>query len=160
MGGSKQKTQQQQQQQYSGQNTYGWEVPPDTADIAAQRGFQFQKDPRISHAFAKAANRMSDTYANPLGGYTTPQLRDAVMRTGTEDLAQQEAQAGAEENYSRQALDYAKLADVAAMTQPRLVQQGQSGTSSGTATGTTTQTQSPLGSIISGGSGIASALIM
>jgi hypothetical protein len=99
-----------------------------------------------------------------MGSYTTPALRDAILRSQLEDVGQQEAQALREENYARQALDYARTADVAAMTQPRLTQTGASGTSSGTSTGTgtsnATQSQNPIGSLVQGGSAIGSALIM
>lgn len=176
MGGTRTQQQQVQQQQQnstqSGQfnnvNTYGWEMTPDTADIAAQRGFQFQADPRIGHTFARGRSQARESFHNPLGGYTTPQLRDQILRASDEDSTQQEAQAYREENYGRQALDYARLADVAALTQPRLTQQGSSGSSTGTASGTSsgtgsstsTQSQSPINSIIQGGSAIGSALIM
>lgn len=160
MGGSKQKQTQQQQQSFSNTNTYGWMTPPDTADVGAMRDFKFEQDPRLSYSFARAAQRLGDTYNNPMGGYTTPQLRDARLRAGYEDLAQEEGQAVREDSYARQGLDYARKVDVAGMTQPRLAQTSSSGNSSGTSSGTIQQTQSPLNSIIQGGSAISSALIM
>lgn len=155
---SRNRQQQTQQQSFSNQNTYGWQTPPDTADIANMRNFQFQADPRVGHAFARARQNIGATYDSPTSGYTPPALRDAAMRAQHEDLGQQEAQALREENYARQGLDYARLADVAAFTQPRMVQERSSGTSSGNSN--TTQSQGALGSIIGGSSAIGSALIM
>jgi hypothetical protein len=168
MGGRKQtqtqNTTQTQNQAFNNANTYGWMTPPDTEDIGRMRDFEFTADPRVGYSFARTRRNIGDTYANPMGSYTTPALRDAMMRVNLEDIGQEEAQALREENYARQGLDYARRADVAAMTQPRMVQTGGSGTSSGTSTGsgtnTTVQTQSPWNSILQGGSAISSALIM
>lgn len=127
------------------------------------RGFQFQADPRVGYSFARSRRSLADSYG-PMGANISPAIRDAQLRASTEDLGQQEAQALREENYGRQALDYARTADVAAMTQPRMVQERQSGTSSGISntigSGTVQQSNSPLGSIIQGGSTIGSALLM
>lgn len=160
MGGSRQQQTQQQSQSFANTNTYGWLTPPETADTTAMRDFEFGQDPRLSYNFARAAQRLRDTYNNPMGGYTTPQLRDARLRAGYEDLAQEEGQAIREDSYARQGLDYARTVDVAQMTQPRMAQTSSSGSSSGNSSGTITQQQSPLNSIIQGGSAIGSALIM
>lgn len=124
------------------------------------RGFQFTADPRVPHAFARARRDIGSTYDSPLAASTHPAVRDAAIRAQMEDLGQQEAQALREEDHARQGLNYAQLADVASMTQPRLTQTGQSGSSSGTGTSTTVQSQSPLASIIQGGSAVGSALLM
>lgn len=155
---SKNKQQQTQQQQFSNVNTYGWMAPPDTADVGAMRNFQFQADPRVGYSFARARQNIGSTYANPIGGNTNPAIRDAAMRAQYEDLGQQEAQAFREENYARQGLEYARTADVASMTQPRLVNERSSGTSSGTSN--TTQSQGALGQVIGGASAVGSALLM
>ena len=160
MGGNRQTQTQQQNTNFANTTAYDWMTPPDTADISAVRDFQFQHDPRISYNFARAAQRIDDTYRNPLGGASTPQIRDASRRASHEDLAQEEAQALREESQGLQGLDYARRVDVAGMTQPRLAQTSSSGTSSGTSNIQGTSSQNPLGSIISGGSGIAGALIM
>lgn len=139
-------------------------TPPDTEDIGRMRNFEFAADPRVGYSFARTRRNLGETYNNPMGSYTTPALRDAMLRVNLEDVGQEEAQALREENYARQGLEYAKRADVAAMTQPRMVQQGSSGTSSGTSTGTgnstVIQSQSPLSSVLQGASAFGSALIM
>lgn len=176
MGGNRTQQQQQQTQQTSqssnqatnNTNTYGYAPGAQSPDIDAARNFQFSHDPRIPYTFSRAFERAKDTYANPLGGATTPQLRDATLRASAEDIGQQEGQAYAEEGRSLQGLEFAKLMDVASMTAPRFVQTGSSGTSSGTSTGSgtssgtsnTTQSQNPLNSIIGGASSMGSALIM
>src|SRR5688500_3604924 len=119
---------------------------PGTADIAAQRNFQFGSDPRIGYAFARSRKNAAESFANPLGGYTTPQLRDAMLRAGDADSSQQEAQAYAEESHARQGLEYARRADLAQLTAPRLVTRGNSGRSSGTSTGASSSSGTSTGS--------------
>ena len=157
---NKQQTTQTQRQAYNNTSTYGWQAPPDTADIAAMRNFQFSADPRVPYSFARTRANVGATYDNPNSAYNTPALRDAAMRASYEDIGQQEAQALREENYTRQGLDYARIADVAGMTQPRAFQTSSSGTSSGTSSGNTVQSQGALPGIIQGGSAVGSALIM
>lgn len=126
------------------------------------RDFQFTADPRVPYTYGKARQNIKESYANPLGANTTASIRDAATRASFEDLGQQEAQALREEDYARQGLNYARTADVANLTQPRMVQTSQSGTSSGTSSGNTntTQSQGALPSIIQGGSAVGSALLM
>ena len=160
MGRKKQDTTQTQSQTYSGTNTYGWQTPPDTADVQALRGFQFTADPRVPYSFARTRQNIGATYDSPTSAYSNPAVRDAAQRAQFEDLGQQEAQALREEDYSRQALNYAQKADVANMTQPRMVQTGQAGSSSGSGTSNTVMRDSPINSIIQGGSAVGSALLM
>lgn len=127
-------------------NQYGWNTPPGTADIEALRNFQFRSDPRLPHTFARARQNVEGTYDNPTGGFTTPQIKDANLRTAYEDIGQQEGQAYREENYGRQGLDYSRLADIAQMTAPRLTQTG------GTSTGTSQTNPGALDTIMKGAS--------
>src|SRR5687768_17165860 len=113
MGGKKQTQTQNTTQSQNQTNAFGWMTPPDTADISAMRDFQFTADPRVGYSFARTRRNIGDTYANPMGSYTTPALRDAMLRVNLEDIGQEEGQALREENYARQGLEYAKRADVA-----------------------------------------------
>lgn len=143
MGGPKTK----QSSTSSTTNTFGFQAPPDTADVQAMRDFKFQSDPRIGYTYGRQRNQAHESFQSPTGGYTTPQLRDATLRASDEDSAQNEAQAYREENYGRQAIDYGRLADIAQMTAPRMVQ------TSGSTTGTgTSQTSDPLGRVMQGAS--------
>lgn len=163
MGGSKTKTSQQQQQTgtstFANTSTYDWLTPPETADMQAVRDFKFKGDPRLPYTFARAFQRAKDTYDNPLGGATTPQIRDAVLRATAEDIGQEEGQAYREENFGLQGLNYAQKSDVAQMTSPRLAQTGSSGTgaSSGSSTGTSVQTSNPgvLNTVVQGAASAA-----
>lgn len=140
-------------------NTYGYTTPPDTADMEALRTHEFTHDPRIPYAFARQRQNMASSYANPLGGATTPQLRDAALRAGYEDSAQNEAQALREESHGLQGLQYAAKQSLAGMTAPRLIQTG--GTSSGTGTSTIQQPfMDSLNPFVQGGASLGSAAIL
>lgn len=156
MGGSSTRTNQTQTQNQnqvqnssgtaSTTNTYGQISPLDdpryAEAVARLAGFDPQSDPRLPYVFGRARQRVEGTFDNPLGGATTQGLRDATLRTAYEDIGQEEAQAYREENFGRQGMKYAQLADVAQLSTPRTVQTGgttsSSGNSTTTGSGTTT----------------------
>lgn len=151
----KTKTTTTQQQSHNDVNTYGWQAPPETADVAAVRDFKFTADPRIGYAFGDAKNQVGNSFNNPLGGVYSPQMRDSILRNSLSDLGQKEAQAYSEANQGLQGQQFAQKGLVAGMTAPRMVQTG----SSGTGTGSGTQaTSSPMWQdlLLGGASGAAS----
>lgn len=140
---------------YAGTTQYGWQTPPDTEDVQAARGFQFQVDPAINNIYAQARNRIGNQYNGPIGGNYTPQMKDQILRSQYRDLAQQESGAHSAAYNETQGQRFGQRAAIAAMTQPRLAVTGQSGTSAGTSTGTGTQIQQPstistIGDVIGG----------
>lgn len=149
----KSKQQQTQQQGYSGTNSYGYQIPPETADIQAVRDMQFNVDPSIATAFGAAKNKIASQLSSPIGGNYTPQMRDAILRSQFANLAQQEAGAHSAAFNETQGQRFGQKAAVASMTAPRLVQTGQSGTSSGS--GTQTYSPSPLSTVMDVIGGVA-----
>lgn len=147
-----QQTTQTQNQNYSNSSTYGFVTPTDSDDVKRLRDFKFQVDPSIGYAFGSAKNAVGNSFSNPLGGFYSPAMRDAILRSSLADLGQREAQAKSAAYNETQGQRYAQQAAVAAMTAPRLVQlssQG-TGTSTGTGTGTTTQSGGLLESLLVG----------
>lgn len=160
-----QQTQNQTQNQaFNTQNQYGWQTPPDTADIQALRGTQFQIDPSIGYRIGGAIRRMQSSFNSPLGGYYTPGMRAAIERGQERELMQQGGQQTREGIYDVNNQNYARNLAVAGMTAPRLTQTGSSGQSSGTVSGTssgTSQTSEPwYNGAIQGGASIGSALLL
>lgn len=153
---SKKKTETKQAQTFNNTNTFGWQNPPETADVAAVRDFKFTADPRIGYAFGNAKNQIGNSFKNPLGGVYSPQMRDSIMRSSLSDLAQQEGQAYSEANQGLQGQQFAQKGLVAGLTAPRMVQTGGSGTSSGT--GSQTQSGGLLGDILLAGIGAAGSV--
>lgn len=66
-----------------------------------------------------------------MGGYTTPQIRDATLRSGERDIDQQAGMESRAGQYDVNAQTYQKNAYLAGLTAPPLVQTGQSGTQIG-----------------------------
>ena len=152
------KTKTNQQQSGSSTASYGWQAPPETADVTALRGMvsPVTPDPGIAYSFAKQRNDLGNSYKNPLGAYTSPAVRDAATRSIGQAFDMNERVAS--ESSRRQAQDQAfgQQSYVAQLTDPRLVQTG--GSSTGTMTGT--QSYNPgIGSYISQAAGMGVGLM-
>lgn len=155
---------QQQNQQFNTQNAYGWQTPPDTADVQRLRDTQFQIDPTIGSRIGGAVRRMQSSFNSPLGGYYTPGMRAAIERGQERELMQTGGEQTRAGIYDVNNQNYARNLAVAGMTAPRLVQTGASGQSSGTVSGTssgTSTTSSPwYNDLVSGGAAMGSALLL
>lgn len=122
--------------------------------------FQFEHDPRIGFDFARQRQGAHDSFANPMGGFTSPALKQSILRASDEDSAQNEAQAHMNENYGFQGSKYGQLYDQAGLKRPNIVQTGGTTNTSGSSSGTgTSVTQQPFdwNGLIQGG---ASAVLM
>lgn len=159
LSGSKQKSNQTQTQNYNNTaaNTYGWQTHPGSPDIDKLRSAKFNIDPTIPYRSARARENLDRSLQNPLSGYSTPSMRDAIMRTNRRRIDQDESQANREGSFDVNRLNYARDAAVAGMTSPVLTQTGSTSSGSGTQTGnsTTSQSQSPWGTIASIGASVA-----
>jgi hypothetical protein len=160
MSKKKTKTDQTQSQNYANTNTYSQIAPEDTADIKAFRDFRPQTDPGLAAQYGNAKNQLTSSFNNPLGGYATAGMRDAQQRTGLRNLNQDESQAFRSGAYDQNQQRLGQVSSLAALTAPRLVQSGSSG--SGNMTGSSTQVQSGdlLGQLIGAGSQVGSAALL
>jgi hypothetical protein len=111
---------------------------PDTPDIIAARQNRAQIDPSIGARLGEKERQLQSTFDNPMGGYTTPQIRDAVMRSGQRELAQQAGQQTREGAYDVNRLNQSRNLALAGLTR------GEDTSSTGTATGKITQAESPF----------------
>lgn len=152
-----------QQQQFT--NQYGWEQMPDSQDIAALRGYREQVDPSIGASYSRRQTNLRSSYQNPLGAYTTPAMRDAALRSQEGELEQEYGQAQRQGYNDIQGRTGQRLAGLASLTAPNMVQSGgsSSGTSSGTYSGTgsntgqTSQSEPLLPSLIGGAASVGAA---
>ena len=120
-------------------NTYGREFVPDTPDIIAARESKPQIDPSIGYRLGEKERQLSDSFVSPTGGYVTPQIRDAIMRSERRGLMQQAGQQAREGQYDVNRLNQSKNLALASLTRPELVQRS----SSMQGQGQTVQSQSP-----------------
>jgi len=160
MGKKTTKTTQNQTQSFNNANTYGQITPQDTQDTQNFRAWNPQIDPGLASQYGNAKNQFTSSFNNPLGGYQTAQTRDAQQRTGLRQLNQDEAQAFRSGSYDVNNQKAGQLGSLAALTAPRILQTGSSG--SGTGSGTSTQVQSGdlLGQLIGAGSQVGSAALL
>lgn len=102
------------------QNTPGWSVAPETADIGTLRGMVGGGDfaTPIRNKYARAEQDLSRSYTNPMGAFTSPDVRDKAMRSQKLDMQQSlgidlanAEQQNADAKFNRQAT-------VAGMTSP------------------------------------------
>jgi len=132
-----------------------------TPDIDALRNYRAQVDPSISYRYGSALRRIKDTFQNPLGGYATPAMRDAVLRSNERELAQSAGQEFREGQFDVNRMDLGRLSGLAELTAPRTVQSNETstGTSTSTNRGTGSISQSPswlstIGGIASGAASV------
>lgn len=153
------KSQTQQNQAFNNTASYDWKQTPDSPDIEAYRSYRPQVDPTIAHGAAAARNRFNASFINPLGGFSTPQRDEAIRRAGNRQIDQDASQAFRAGAYDVNQQRGGQLAGLAALTAPRLVQTGSSGTSSGTSNTRGEMGQNLFGNILSIGQGAASAVM-
>jgi hypothetical protein len=137
MGGKKTVSDTKQNTNYNNSNSFGYMKPEDTEDIKAFREWRPQVDPGLGYQYADARNELKSSFDDPLGGFSTPQMRDAQMRTGLRNLNQDEAQAFRQGNYDVNNQRSTQLGALSALTRPELVQTGSSGSGSMTGQNTT-----------------------
>lgn len=154
------KSQTQQNQAFNNQASYDWKQTPDSPDIEAYRGYRPQVDPTIAHGAAASRNRFNASFINPLGGYSTPQRDEAIRRAGNRQIDQDASQAFRAGAYDVNQQRGGQLAGLAALTAPRLVQTGSSGTSSGTSNTQGEMGKNVWGNVLDIAGGAASAALM
>lgn len=111
--------------------THAWKAPPETADVSALREMKATADPSIPFQYSKARQNYANTFANPLGSYTSPSTKEAAARVTNQALAQDEAQALEQSQFNANNANFGRQATVAQMTAPTLVNTGGTQTQSG-----------------------------
>ena len=112
----------------------------DTPDIIRARQDTAQVDPTIGYRVAQKEQQLNDSLVNPLGGYTTPAIRDAIRRSGQRELMQQGGEQAREGQYDVNRLNQSRNLALAGLTR------GYDQTYSSTGTGKVVQSD-PLGAI-------------
>jgi hypothetical protein len=129
---SKTKQTTQQNQNYGNTATYGQITPQDTADVTAYRNYRPEIDPSIAYGASNARNRLNSSFINPLGGNYSAQMQDKLKAAGNREIDQGASQAFRLGQYDVNQQRQGQLGSLAALTAPRIVQTGSSGSSTGT----------------------------
>lgn len=130
-------------------SSYGWQTPPTTPALEKLAGTQFQVDPTIGARAGEAQRTLQNSFNNPVGGFTTPAMRDAMMRSGSRELMQRSGEETRAGQYDVNKLNYGRDLAVAGMSAPTLTQTG------GTSQGTVTQGSNPVGGVLQGAASLA-----
>jgi hypothetical protein len=90
-----------------------------------------------------------------MGGYTTPQIRDAIRRSGQRELMQQAGEQAREGQFDVNRLNQSKDLALAGLTRPILTQTGSNSTQQSSGTGQVVQSQNPWGVALQTGAQMA-----
>lgn len=93
-------------------------TPPDTEDVKAYRGFMPQIDPTIGFRQSEQNRQLDRSLNNPLGSYTTPEMREQKQIRGREQInmnAGMEQRAG---QFDQNRLRMQQLSDLSGLTKP------------------------------------------
>lgn len=102
-------------------NTLGWSAPPDTADMSALRGLRDQGGDfgsPIRNQFARAETRRANSYNNPLGAYTTADVRDKSLREQNSAADQEMGMALGDAAQQNAQNKFSRYSQIASMTAP------------------------------------------
>ena len=114
--------------------TYGNIPVVDTPDIIAARADKPQIDPSIGYRLGEKERQLQDSFASPTGGYVTGQIRDAILRSGQRNLAQQAGEQAREGQFDVNRLNQSKNLALAGLTRGQIAQTGTTSTGSGKVT--------------------------
>ena len=112
---------------------------PDTPDIIRARQDTAHIDPSIGYRLGEKERQLQDSFASPTGGYVTPQIRDAIMRSGQRELMQQAGEQTREGAFDVNRLNQSRDLALAGLTR------GQNQSYSSQGQGKVTQSDSPFG---------------
>ena len=139
--GSKSKQQTQQQNT----NTWGYQQAPITPYTqAAINASDVTEDPSIQNRYASMEDDVRNSYDDPYGAYTSPDVRQKSMLSRLLKLNTERDKALSENRFNTQQQRFGNKVSIAQLTAPSLVQTG------GSSSGTVTQSQPLFGQIMSG----------
>lgn len=104
-------------------NQVAWSNPPDTVATTKLQGMVDQGvdyATPIRNQYARAEQQLSRSYNNPLGAYTTADVRDKSLRSQKMDLGQNLGMALSDAAQQNAQGQFSRQATVAGLTAPRM----------------------------------------
>lgn len=105
-------------------NTPGWSTPPTTQATTNLQNMVDQGGDggatQIRNAYARAGHEMDRSYKNPLGAFTTADVRDKQMREHKQNMYQSMGMDLAEAAQNAMQNKFNRQATVAGLTQPQM----------------------------------------
>lgn len=113
------------------ENSYGFFTPPDWKEKDDFAAWRPEGDPTRAYQFARQRNDIKNNYNNPLGAYTTPEMREQMTKSALEENGQAEGQSALAEQSALNEQRGQQLGNLAQLGAPKMAQ----------TKGTTTQQQ-------------------
>jgi len=97
---------------------YGFFQKPNWQELDDLKAWNPQADPTIGFNFSRQRQDLERSFVSPTGSYQTPELREQQMRSGIEQIGQNEAQARRADMYDRNQSKLGQLTSIAGMKAP------------------------------------------
>lgn len=130
-------------------NDYGFLQKPSWDGLKKLEDWNPQADPSIGANFGQQKNDLERSFLGPAGSYQTPELREQQMRSGIQQIGQNQAIATRADQYGQNQLKLGQLGQVAGLSAPELVNKSS----------TTQEKGGTFGKILGGALGMASRFI-
>ncbi len=97
---------------------YGFFQKPNWQEVDDLKAWNPQADPTIGFNFGRQRQDLERSFVAPAGSYQTPELREQQMRSGIQEIGQNEAMARRADMYDQNQLNLGKLTNIAQMKAP------------------------------------------
>ena len=97
---------------------YGFFQKPNWGELDDLKAWNPQADPTIGFNFGRQRQDLERSFVAPTGSYQTPELREQQMRSGIQEIGQNEAQARRADMSDQNQLNLGKLTNIAQMKAP------------------------------------------
>lgn len=99
-------------------NDYGFFQKPSWDGLKKLEGWNPQADPTIGANFGQQKNDLERSFLGPAGSYRTPELREQQMRSGIQQIGQNQAIATRADQYGQNQLKLGQLESAARLSAP------------------------------------------
>ena len=103
-------------------NEYGFFQKPSWQGLEDLKAWNPQADPTIGANFARQRQDLERSFVAPTGSYQTPELREQQMRSGIQNIGQNEAIARQADQYGQNQQKLGQLGTVATLGAPEFAQ--------------------------------------
>lgn len=104
------------------ENEYGFFQKPSWQGLEDLKAWNPQADPTIGANFARQREDLGRSFVAPTGSYQTPELREQQMRSGIQNIGQNEAIARQADQYSQNQQKLGQLGTIATLGAPEFAQ--------------------------------------
>lgn len=104
------------------ENQYQFFQKPEWGELNDLKGWNPQADPTIAANYGNQQNELARSFVSPTGSYQTPELREQQMRSGIQQIGQNQATATRADQYGQNAMKLGQLGTAAQLGAPQFAQ--------------------------------------